>query len=68
MPSNGDSFPHVIQKLGSQVAFVIYLLTYLCIKAGFLRRDITSVRFQFYWDMIHCGAILQLHASLQCVR
>ena len=29
LPSNGDSFPHLIQKRRSQLGFVTHLLTYL---------------------------------------
>jgi len=29
LPSSGDSFPHLIQKRGSQLGFVTHLLTYL---------------------------------------
>jgi len=31
LPSSGDSFPHLIQKRGSQLGFVTHLLTYLSI-------------------------------------
>jgi len=29
LPSSGDSFPHLIQKRGSQLGFVTHFLTYL---------------------------------------